>query len=615
MRKNKESKTKEPKRKPKYGFFSCAIWSLKYCWKTDSLSAVFTVAVIPLALILTALGIYLPAAILDALETAEQFVSVVYVIVGLVLAQMIFALLKNVVDIWRNRIDTRIVFKMIHDFNARKRDMDYFLLLRKDIEVINNRALDASNNNHTAGVNFLNMCANIAVSILSFVLFGTAIAILHPAVLAVIVFGGIINYFLLRWLQKKNFARKDILNALNIKQGYFIWNLNYFDAAKDIRIFGIKKLIAKLLDDAKNGIIKEQLTREKYGWIVPFIAALFVLLRDGLAYAILIYMVVNAEISTAEFVMYFSAVSQVAGFFGGILSSWSWLMEGAMQTSDYREFFDIKDVLNRGKGIPLDTKAPAKIEFKNVSFKYPEGEKQILDNVSFCIEKGEKIAIVGVNGAGKTTLTRLMSGLLIPDEGEVLINGHSVFEYNRDELYSLFSVVPQHYAILPTTIEGNICMVGFEVEEEIDRERLDEAVKLSGLKEKIDSLPNGIKTNLNKRLYHDATELSGGEYQKLLLARAIYHRRGVLVLDEPTAALDPIAEDKLYRSYNEIVKGKTALFISHRLASTRFCDRIFFLDEAKLAQVGTHEELLNQEGKYRELFEVQAHYYREEATV
>ncbi len=241
--------------------------------------------------------------------------------------------------------------------------------------------------------------------------------------------------------------------------------------------------------------------------------------------------------------------------------------------------------------------------------KYPQGEKNILEHVSFKIEPGEKIALVGLNGAGKTTLVRMMCGLIIPDEGEVLLDGHTLFEYNRDEMYSLFGLIPQKYSLLPVSLEKNIaCTVN---EGEIDRKKLERAVELSGFKEKADSLPLGLKTPLDRTVNDDAVDLSGGEKQRLLLARLIYKDPLCMILDEPTAALDPIAEDKMYRRYNEISKNSTSIFISHRLASTRFCDRIFLLDGANFAEVGTHDELMAKHGKYRELFDVQAKYYRE----
>ena len=293
------------------------------------------------------------------------------------------------------------------------------------------------------------------------------------------------------------------------------------------------------------------------------------------------------------------------------MTNWNKVAEGSLQISDYREDLEIQDGLNHGEGVPTP-KGPFSIEFKDVCYKYPMGEKQILDHVSFKIEAGEKIALVGLNGAGKTTLTMLMCGLLLPDEGEVLIDGHSILEYNRDDLYELFGLVPQNYNLLPMSIGRNIACA--MTEEEIDRQKLWACLETAGLADKIRSLPMKENTPLHREIYPEAVDLSGGEKQKLLLARLLYKNPPCIILDEPTAALDPIAENRMYQKYNEITANATSVFISHRLASTRFCDRIFLLDGANFAEEGTHDELMAAGKKYRELFDIQSKYYKEGAT-
>jgi len=350
---------------------------------------------------------------------------------------------------------------------------------------------------------------------------------------------------------------------------------------------------------------------ERRNIFTAIISFLVILLRDGAAYAFLIFKAVQGEVDASSFILYFSAITSMSALMDKILQILNRIFDGAIQVSDFRESMDLKDEINHGKGIPVP-KGPFSIEFKNVSYQYPKGEKKILENVSFKIAAGEKIALVGLNGAGKTTLTMLMCGLILPDEGEILLDGHSLYEYNRDEMYALFGVVPQQYNLLPVSIAENIASA--ITDEEIDYDRLQYCIEIAGLSEKIKALPNGVATPLNRTINKDAIELSGGETQKLLLARLLYKNPPCIILDEPTAALDPIAEDKIYNSYSAIAANATSIFISHRLASTRFCDRIFLLDGAKFAEVGTHEELMAAGKKYRELFDVQSKYYREEVT-
>lgn len=347
---------------------------------------------------------------------------------------------------------------------------------------------------------------------------------------------------------------------------------------------------------------------ERRSFLTATVTFLVVLIRDGLAYGFLIYKAVSGEVDAALFVLYFSAITALSGYMNDILTNWGKVAEGALQISDFRENLEIRDRLNHGNGIPTP-KGPFTIEFKDVCYKYPMGEKQILDHVSFKIEAGEKIALVGLNGAGKTTLTMLMCGLLLPDSGEVLIDGHSILEYNRDALYDLFGLVPQNYNLLPMSIGRNV--VCTMTEEEIDRKKLWECLEMAGLAEKIRSLPMKENTPLHRDVFTEAVDLSGGEKQKLLLARLLYKNPPCIILDEPTAALDPIAESRMYEKYNEITANTTSVFISHRLASTRFCDRIFLLDGANFVEEGTHDALMAAGKKYRELFDIQRKYYKE----
>lgn len=605
---------KKVKRKPKYGFFSCVAYSLRLTWKAKKSVAVCAIAVIPVSLILSAIGLYLPSMIIEKLEIIESFWNIAISIAAIVGAQLVFSLARKYIDIKRFDAEHHVLLKMRYDYNARQRDMDYYLQLDVDNREIIDRAYAAVKDNHTAGVHFIEYFANIITNILSFLLFGAVVSTLHPVLLIVLIVGCLINYYMAMWQRKRNWRDKKERDAINKKLNYIAWYVsNDLGYGKDIRLFSLADFLDDLVNLLEGKWYSEQKKVDRNGFVVSLVNFLVVLVRDGAAYAFLIHQAVNGEINSAEFVLYFSAITSLSGFISGILNLWTKLHDGALSVSDYREFFDIKDKLNRGSGIQVEKGAPLSIEFKNVSYKYPKGDKKVLDNISFKINAGEKIALVGSNGAGKTTMTMLMCGLLIPDEGEILIGGHSVFEYNRDDLYSLFSLVPQNYSLIPFTIAENISLADIEAGEEIDYDKIHRCIAEAGLEEKIKSLPLGVDTPLNKQVNTDGTELSGGETQKLLHARALYRNSEILVLDEPTAALDPIAEDQMYRKYNEFSERATSIFISHRLASTRFCDRIFFLDGGNIAEEGTHSELIELGGKYRELFDIQAKYYKEDA--
>ena len=604
---------KEPKRKPKYGLFSCVRYIYRLLWKYERRLAFVGIVTVPISLCLSALALYMPSAIISALETSDRFSYITLVIAGLLLAKLLF-------DVFNCIISTKIsysehyVLSWLRDLRrTRKFDRDWYLRYDPEADKMDDRALDALGNSNSAGVHFPMEFSGMLTQILNFILFGSVISLLHPTVILLLLFGTVINALISRWQRNKARERMDERNALNKKTTYCTFQMaKDFKFAKEIRIYHMADSIRNRLNALFALSEKENKKLESASVVTSMVSFLLVLLRDGVAYAFLIHKAVQGEVDASSFVLYFSAITAMSGLMGGILDTFNRVFEGALQISDCREALEFPDRHNRGKGIPIPSKSFS-IEFKNVSYKYPLGEKKVLDNISFRIEPGEKIALVGLNGAGKTTLTMLMCGLLLPDEGEILLDGHPMMEYNRDEMYSLFGVVPQNYNLLPLSIARNITAVSSD--DDIDYEKLYQCINLAGFGDKVETLERGVHTPLNRRMNPDGIELSGGEAQKLLLARLLYRSPLCIILDEPTAALDPIAEDHIYRKYNEVASNATSVFISHRLASTRFCDRIFLLDGADLIERGTHEELMRLNGKYRELFDVQAKYYRENLIV
>lgn len=266
--------------------------------------------------------------------------------------------------------------------------------------------------------------------------------------------------------------------------------------------------------------------------------------------------------------------------------------------------------VNDGKEC-LDTEGNRAVDitFEHVFFRYLDAEADTLRDLSFHIRAGEKLALVGLNGAGKTTCVKLMCGLYHPTGGRILINGKDMSKLSRDEYYRLFSVVFQEANFMPFTIAQNVS----GAMEDMDRERVKSCLELAGLWDRVQKLPYGMDSLLNRELNEDGVELSGGERQKLLLAKALYKKAFVVILDEPTAALDPIAENELYQSYGELTEGRTSLYISHRLSSTRFCDRILFLENGRITETGNHEALMAAKGAYAHMYEVQSHYYKKKA--
>ena len=318
-------------------------------------------------------------------------------------------------------------------------------------------------------------------------------------------------------------------------------------------------------------------------------------------------MALEEGLGVPEFLLYFTAVSTFTNWVTGILQQVSKLHKESLDICCVREFLEYPEPFRfeEGKAVPRAEGYELKLE--NVSFRYPGAEEDTIHQLDLTVRPGEKLAIVGLNGAGKTTLVKLLCGLFDPTEGRVLLNGQDVREFNRREYYGLFSAVFQEFSILDVTVAENIA----QTNENIDWAKIDDCVEQAGLTKAIGELPKGLNTHVGREVYLDGVLFSGGQTQRLMLARALYKDGPILVLDEPTAALDPIAENDIYQKYNDMTRGKTSLFISHRLASTRFCDRILFVAEGHITEEGTHESLLARNGAYAKLFEVQSRYYQE----
>ncbi len=599
---------KSPKRKPKYGLFSSVGYIYRYLWRHERGLALNGLLTVVITVGAAALALYTPTAILKLLENASDFGYVALVIIGLLTAGFIVELASEIISIRNETEEVYMTSHLVYRKLSRERSRDWYHQYSEEVQRLDERANKASENNHAAGVHLPMDFAAIVATIVNFLLFGTVVSMLNPLIVLLLALGCAVTYAVRVWERKANYRQADELNAADKRKFYVHKLADSFQHGKDIRLYGMQGYLQELSDKIIASCQAFTDIRERRSLITAAVGFSVVLLRDGIAYGFLISKAVAGEVDAARFVLYFSAITALSGYMNEILSGWAKVEEGALQISDFREALEIEDRLNHGEGIPTP-KAPFSIEFREVCYKYPMGEKQILDHVSFKIKAGEKIALVGLNGAGKTTLTMLMCGLLLPDSGEVLIDGHSISEYNRDELYELFGLVPQKYSLLPISIGRNIsCTL---TEEKIDRERLWRCLEAAGLAEKIRGLPLKENTPLHREVYPEAVDLSGGEKQKLLLARLLYKNPLCIILDEPTAALDPIAESKMYERYNEITANATSIFISHRLASTRFCDRIFLLDGAIFAEEGTHDELMSAGKKYRELFDIQSRYYKE----
>lgn len=411
-----------------------------------------------------------------------------------------------------------------------------------------------------------------------------------------------------------------LLVAVNINKSYLKANESYaeldrifysfldifgdYRTGKEIRIYKEQNLIdsiatSKILTDGEKTLRKISMHTAKASSFVAILGAVVgfgVYLFIGIKGLLGLFSIGSLVLYCGSFMQIINGIMMMANTFGK-------LQEIIPLAKRYFEILDTKDEMTYGNEV-LDLSGGFEIEFKNVSFKYPGAENYALQNVNLKIKNGEHLAVVGRNGSGKTTFIKLMCRLYDVTDGEILINGINIKDYTKDSIIKLYSVVFQDFKIFSVSLKDNIC-----ANSDFESDRFYACLENADIKERTERMPNKENTYLYKDLDENGIEISGGEAQKLALARALYKDAPIVVLDEPTAALDPIAENEIYSRFNTFVQGKTAIYISHRLSSCAFCDKIAVFNNAKLAETGTHKDLLSAGGKYAELWNAQAKYY------
>ncbi|MBQ2956236.1 MAG: ABC transporter ATP-binding protein, partial [Clostridia bacterium] len=473
------------------------------------------------------------------------------------------------------------------------------------------KAQESVSNNRAATEAVWNTLTDLTTNILGFAFYTVLMSSVQPLLIVVILLTAIISYYVGNRANEWRYRHRDEEADLENKMSYLSRRAGNLTVAKDIRIFGLRPWLEELFDKALDAYTAFQRKAEGAHLWARVVDLVLTFLRNAIAYAYLIGLVIGGEIGVAEFLLFFSAIGGFAAWVTGILGGFNTLHKQSLDISTVRECLEYSEPFLFEDGAHIEPEQDRKYEIRleNVSFRYPEADKDTLTNINLTLHPGEKLAVVGLNGAGKTTLIKLICGFLDPTKGRVLLDGRDIREYNRRDYYTMFSAVFQNFSLLAGTIAANVA----QDSEGIDMERVKGCAEKAGLGGKIESLKDGYETYLNREVYEDAILLSGGETQRLMLARALYKDAPFIVLDEPTAALDPIAESEMYQKYNEMTGGKSSIYISHRLASTRFCDRIIMIMDGGIGEEGTHEELLAKGGKYAELFEVQSKYYREGA--
>ncbi len=571
--------------------------------KWDKKSLKFFFLWVPALVLQPLVTAYIPKAMIDAIDNGVTVgdMTVIVALLSLLLTLTIWLdpFMKELV-----RGGARIV-RMRYAVAAFRKTLttDYVNIESFEGREKQKRAEAFYNARFSSGADFVEQCAHFLVCVIGVIASSVLLYKVNYFMILLILLTCVCEFFLLKILKTKQSETTDNYSKLSGKFEYFYKLSKNAEASKDIKLYGFSDYLVKTAADFIYQIEHINAKYTKQSATISGVRALLNLVRELVAYAYLTYLVLKNRLSVSEFIFCFGIITGFSNWIMNLVFSFMEISRCCTDCALYREF--VEESVSEGKP-EVDFGEVRSIEFRNVFFTYPASDTETIRNMSFKVNKGENIAIVGENGAGKTTAIKLLCGLYYPSEGDILINGRSSKEFSSDSYFDLFSAVFQDYCFMPMTIAENIT-----AEQSYDKERLFAAFDKAGITDKINSLSEKENTLMVKDVYKNAADFSGGEKQKLLLAKAVYKNAPVLILDEPTAALDPISENELYLKYNELTEDKISFFISHRLSSTRFCDRILFIKDGAVAESGTHEELMAKKGAYYRMYQTQSMYYRE----
>ena len=595
---------------PKYNTFQNIHFMIRLAWNSDEkMVLVLCLLIAFLSVAQNLINLYISPVILDAVEKHVPVARLLFTIAGFVLASMaVSAALTYTNENSRpGRISVRC--EIVNLLNRKAATTSYPNLEDNRFLQLLNKSNEYTNCNQEAAEAIWETLTSLLINIACFFLYGRLLAQIQPILILVILITSGTSYVLSRHLDSYRYTHLDEEAESEKRMLYLLNQAKDFGAAKDIRIFGLRTWLEELYEKNRQAFLAFHKRAEGVYLWARIADVILTFLRNGAAYAYLIYLVIYQGMDVPAFLLFFTAVDGFSSWVLGILDGFRTLHKQSLDLSTIRECLDYPEIFSFEDGISLkwEPQKSYEIRLEHVFFRYPNASQDTLKDINFTLHPGEKLAVVGLNGVGKTTLIRLICGFYDPTAGRVLLNGTDIRRYNRADYYTFFSAVFQEFSLLAATVAANVA----QTEDEIDWKRVEECIEKAGLSGKISSLSRQYETCLNREVYEDAALFSGGETQRLMLARALYKNAPFIILDEPTAALDPIAEADIYEKYNEMTQRKSSIYISHRLASTRFCDRILMLDNGKILEEGTHETLLNLGGKYARLYEVQSKYYRE----
>ena len=593
--------------KPKYSMWQSILFMLRHAWQYRRRVIFHCILLVLLSVGLNLIQLYISPTILGYLEDGRPLTQLLTVIGLFVLGLVLMRGFKTYLE--ANMLYARVDIRksIIYDIIDKVGTTSYPNILEPAFIKKLEKAKNSTSGNDRSTEYIWTTLTSLLTHVLSFLCYLGLLSDLNLVFVILTLGITAIAFLVSNHINMWGYRHSDEEESLQRDADYLRSKITSVTLAKDIRILGLQDWLQSVWQKCLSLLDAYAVKREKvYIWINVLDVALS-LLRNGIAYAYLIGMALSKNLSASEFLLYFAAFTGFTNWITGIMQEFSSLHLECLDLSIVQEFLDYPEPFLFDEGEEPKSADNYELRMEHVSFRYPGTEKYIFKDLNLVIHPGERIAVVGLNGAGKTTIVKLLCGLYDPDEGQVLLNGADIRKFNRRKYYELFSAVFQECSLMDITLGENIS----QQIDVIENDRIRECIESAGLTNTVGQLSKGLYTPVGRDVFLDGVLFSGGQTQRMMLARALYKDGPILILDEPTAALDPLAEHDIYMKYSTMTAGKTSVFISHRLASTRFCDRILYVEGGGIKEEGTHEQLLELGGGYASLFEIQSHYYQE----